>query len=417
MMNETVASPSPLPEALCSPATIKAKNTFAANRVFTLNEPNAPRLSPALAVEIGLNESILFLQLEFLIAICNHEHDGRRWTYQSVTDLERIFPFWSRATINRTIQSLEAKRLICIGNFNKAKYDRTRWFAVDLDHAAQLKSLRVGVCDTRSTQANTDSTQNGTGSTQIETHSAQHGTTIPETTTNTTTENNNKQITERACLNDLSLTLNKPRKGKNDLNNRVEYGADQKQHAATRASAPALSSDELRIVAAAVKLGDDDYQSRETLVRLRGIYPPDIYEEVTRKTANDVSRPDNKIRSPLAFLTQSLKKATAAAQRKAEEVERQRKERAEREAKAEAEAKTKQELEARRRSEIDAHVFTWDNEEISVGSVTDEELEHWLSRCRGSIESLRAGRITPQEFDEAMAHERASFETDKALVW
>jgi hypothetical protein len=38
-------------------------------RVFVLNDPNAPRLSPALAIEIGLNESILFLQLEFWIAI------------------------------------------------------------------------------------------------------------------------------------------------------------------------------------------------------------------------------------------------------------------------------------------------------------------------------------------------------------
>lgn len=417
MMNQTITSVSSPPEALCSLAITKEKNTFAANRVFTLNEPNAPRLNPALAAEIGLNESIVFLQLEFLIAICNHEYEGKRWTYQSVTDLERMFPFWSRATINRIIQSLETQGLICIGNFNKAKYDRTRWFAVNMEQAAKLKSLRVAVCDTCSTQADTDSTQNGKGSTQIETHSAQNGTTIPETTTNTTTENNNKQITERACLNDRSLMLNEPRKEKNDLNNRVEYGADQKDHAASCASAPALSSDERRIVAAAVKLGEDDYQSRETLARLRGIYPPDIYGEVTRKTANDVSRSDNKIRSPLAFLTQTLKKATAAAQRKVEEVERQRKERAEREARAEAEAKIKQELEARRRSEVDAHVFTWDDEEISVGSVTDEELEHWLNRCRGPIESLRAGRITLQEFDEAMANERASFETDKALVW
>jgi hypothetical protein len=420
MMNQTIASPSSASEPLCSVVHTRPKSTFAANRVFTLNEPNAPRLNPALAAEIGLNESIVFLQMEFLIAICHHEYEGKRWTYQSVTDLERIFPFWSRATINRTIQSLEAKRLICIGNFNKAKYDRTRWFAVDLDQAAQLKSLRVAVSDTRSPQGDTAATQNGTGSTQIETPSAQNETTIPESTTEIITENNNKQIRERACLNDGSPTL-KPREEKTDLNDRVDSyyrvqsSADQKDPAAS--CARALSPDELRILSAAVKLGESDYAIRSTLNRLRSSHPPEFYKNVTRTTANDVSRPGNKIKSPAAFLTVSLKNATAAAQREAEEKERQTQARATAVATAEAETKAQDQAETKRKAEVDEHSFTWDDEEISVGSVTDEELEHWLSRCRGPIESLRAGRITLAEFDEAMIHETALCEEDKKSNW
>lgn len=76
--------------------------SFQQNRIFTLNEPNAPRLNPALACEIGLNESLVLLQLEFWIAISNNKRDGMLWTYQSTRDIKaKTFPFWSLDTINR----------------------------------------------------------------------------------------------------------------------------------------------------------------------------------------------------------------------------------------------------------------------------------------------------------------------------
>jgi len=97
---------------------------------------------PKLAVEIGFNESLLLLQLDFLIAISNHEQEGQRWTYQSVTDIQKMFPFWSRATINRVIKSLENRGLINVSNFNRKKYDKTRWFAINIEEAEKLTSIR-----------------------------------------------------------------------------------------------------------------------------------------------------------------------------------------------------------------------------------------------------------------------------------
>lgn len=116
---------------------------FEDNRLFVLNDSHAPRLSPALAQEIGLNESILFLQLEFLIAVHGSLITGRRWVRMSVRDLEREFPFWSYSTINRAVQSLEARHLITVENFNRRNYDKTRWFSIDLDVAAGLHSIAV----------------------------------------------------------------------------------------------------------------------------------------------------------------------------------------------------------------------------------------------------------------------------------
>ncbi len=67
------------------------------NRIFTLNEPNAPRLNPALAMEIGLNESLILLQIEFYLGVTasdvKHTHEGKKWIWKSTRDWLEVFPF------------------------------------------------------------------------------------------------------------------------------------------------------------------------------------------------------------------------------------------------------------------------------------------------------------------------------------
>ncbi len=121
---------------------------MAFNRIFTLNEPYGLRINSALANEIGLNESIVLLQIEFWISISSNVIDGRCWTYQSIRGMHKTaFPFWSIATINRTIQSLIDKGYIIEGNFNKAKYDKTRWLALNFEKLSELKSISIGTTD------------------------------------------------------------------------------------------------------------------------------------------------------------------------------------------------------------------------------------------------------------------------------
>ena len=151
-------------------------------RIFTLNEPNAPRINPALAKEIGLNESLILLQIEFWISISNNERDGKRWTYQSVRDMqEKSFSFWSISTINRAVNKLIDEGYIIEGNFNKKKYDKTRWFALNFETLNELESISINGDDTGVFHNDTRSNQN-------DTHSNQNDTTIPEITTEITTE-------------------------------------------------------------------------------------------------------------------------------------------------------------------------------------------------------------------------------------
>ena len=114
-------------------------------KLLVFNDPYPMRINRELAVEIGLDESILLLQIEYLIGISNtEEHDGNLWTYQSLRKLRKdYFTFWSTAKISRIIKSLEEKELIKVGNFNKHGYDRTQWFALNPKGIEKLTSIQI----------------------------------------------------------------------------------------------------------------------------------------------------------------------------------------------------------------------------------------------------------------------------------
>lgn len=86
---------------------------------------------PKLATEIGLNEAIILQQMHYWINKSNHIHDNKRWIYNSYKEWEHHFPFWSNATIRRTISSLERQELVLVGNYNKAGFDKTKWYSIN----------------------------------------------------------------------------------------------------------------------------------------------------------------------------------------------------------------------------------------------------------------------------------------------
>ena len=159
-----------------------------AARLLVLNEPYALRISPALAKEIGINESILLLQIEFLIATSTtKEIDGEIWTYQSLKKLkDDYFPWWSEATISRIAKKLEAKKYIRIGNYNKTGYDRTQWYSLNSEGLDTLTSTKLDVPILQN--AKSKRAKRKMDSTQMQNRSAQDERPIPETPTETPTE-------------------------------------------------------------------------------------------------------------------------------------------------------------------------------------------------------------------------------------
>lgn len=85
------------------------------------------------AEKFGVSEAIMIKNFQFWI-IKNKANgvnlfDGRTWTFNSVKSYTIIFPFWTKHQIERILVSLRNQNVLTIGNYNKAKYDRTKWYS------------------------------------------------------------------------------------------------------------------------------------------------------------------------------------------------------------------------------------------------------------------------------------------------
>ena len=83
---------------------------------------------------LGVNEAIMLNHLIYWIASnsmngTNH-FDGRYWTYNSAEQFTIYFPYWTTGQIRRILKSLVNHGVIIEGNYNKHKYDRTKWYAL-----------------------------------------------------------------------------------------------------------------------------------------------------------------------------------------------------------------------------------------------------------------------------------------------
>ncbi len=131
-----------------------------------------------LASVIGLNEAIVLQQLNYwLHSKSAKQIDGRLWIYNTYDNWRKDnFPFWSERTIRRAFDSCEKKGLILTGNFNKAGFDKTKWYSIDIKKLDELMDSACGQNDQTEWTKRTDgSGQDG------------HTNTIyyPDTTSNT----------------------------------------------------------------------------------------------------------------------------------------------------------------------------------------------------------------------------------------
>lgn len=169
----------------------------------TSADPTVTRIIPELAVEIGLNESIVLLQVAHWIKVGNNEQDGEYWTFQSVRDMhEKAFGYWSVDTVARTVNKLlKAKYLKARADLNQRKSDKTRWFALNVEKLSELKSISIiQVAEKKIAKAvrpdavrKSDTTpQDRTAEPQNQTGKPQNQTTLPEITRDNT-ENQQQQ--------------------------------------------------------------------------------------------------------------------------------------------------------------------------------------------------------------------------------
>jgi hypothetical protein len=182
-------------------------------RVIILAEadPTVHRIFPDLAAEIGLDESIFLMQVSFWLKTGGKYIDNQWWTWQSIREMhEKAFKYWSISTINRIAKKLIDAGYLFEANYNDKKYDRTRWFALNVEMLRTLNSITIMIGDKKLVHNETRLNHSETQSAQDETRQNQSETTIPESLTESLSEIKEKDsssMPEEAAPSDVAGEL------------------------------------------------------------------------------------------------------------------------------------------------------------------------------------------------------------------
>lgn len=71
-----------------------------------------------------------------------NQHEGRTWTYQTLQEIAALFPYWSVKQVERLLNKAVSLKILIKGNFNKAKFDRTVWYAFNNEEKFSISRIR-----------------------------------------------------------------------------------------------------------------------------------------------------------------------------------------------------------------------------------------------------------------------------------
>lgn len=96
---------------------------------------------PSLAKLIGLNEAIVLQQLHYWLKKSKHVIDDVPWVYNTLAEWNEQFPFLSKNTVQRTLDSLKKMGLVeATDKLNKKLSDRTLWYTICYQGVTNLGS-------------------------------------------------------------------------------------------------------------------------------------------------------------------------------------------------------------------------------------------------------------------------------------
>lgn len=91
--------------------------------------------------KLGMLQAQILTQVDYWTDRTSNTYAGHKWVYNSINDWHKQFNWVALSTLKRAFTELEKKGLLITGNFNKVKYDRTKWYRVDYD---KLDKLIIG---------------------------------------------------------------------------------------------------------------------------------------------------------------------------------------------------------------------------------------------------------------------------------
>lgn len=131
------------------------------NKLLIHEEPL--QVLPSLAAKIGLNEAIMLQQIHYWLRKSKNIRDGKPWIYNTYTEWEKQFPWWSNRTIKRIVDNLRSNGLIeTTSKYNKLNIDQTLWYTINyekLDMRELTESTAIPESDKMAQSEDTSSTE------------------------------------------------------------------------------------------------------------------------------------------------------------------------------------------------------------------------------------------------------------------
>lgn len=88
--------------------------------------------------KLGMTEAIIIQQVDEETTKSTNTHDGKKWVCKSLKDWHKKISWVALSTLKRAFSDLEEQELLITANFNKIKYDRTKWYRIDYDKLDKL---------------------------------------------------------------------------------------------------------------------------------------------------------------------------------------------------------------------------------------------------------------------------------------
>lgn len=122
-----------------------------------INEPPLIVL-PTLAKVIGLNEAIVLQQIQYwMTAPVGGVHiGGHKWVYNTVKQWADQFPFFSEATVKRTLLSLRERGLVIAECLGDNPMDKKLYYRIDYHALGQIDPSSGADCPNLYTETTTD---------------------------------------------------------------------------------------------------------------------------------------------------------------------------------------------------------------------------------------------------------------------
>lgn len=126
------------------------------NTVMTKqNKPQMHHFDVEDAIKYGVEKAVVLSNIRFWLNnnknkdLTAVKHDGYYWMYNTAKDMSNVLPYFTQSKVQRLLKQLEDDGVLIVGNYNKVKYDRTKWytlseFTYDENCSTQTPELSIG---------------------------------------------------------------------------------------------------------------------------------------------------------------------------------------------------------------------------------------------------------------------------------